>query len=238
MPLSDEQATALTQLTEADAKDLIDALHEARPDVYDLAFNAGHKKATGEKSKLVRATEAKLEAAQGEIATLGQTIAELEEKAPDAKRLRDQYAERETQLKTQHETALQAARDTVTSERKQRAVDQLRAKLAATLLPDAVDAVLAKVQADGRIRVNDEGDVEVLQEGSDIPIAAPAGRDALTILADERLEKAPPIWKRSHVDGGGGTRGAAGGAGYDPVAAGKAMAAEEKNSKHADLAFK
>jgi hypothetical protein len=229
MPLTDEQKAALKVLADVDTDELTTAIHQEMPEVHTAIFNQGHQKATKEKGKDVRAVEKKLEEAQAELTKRDERIQAMEATAPDATKIRDQYQGQLREAEAKHKAALDALNQEADQIALKGAKAVLRARFAKSLLPDAVDAMMAKLEAEGRVRVGEGRTIEVLQTGKDIPIMAPEGKDPLDILAEERIAAAPALWRQGGTEAGGGQQGGGAGAtGYDPVADGKARAAAQK----------
>ena len=243
MPLTAEQTAALQTAADAlqgaDAKDVADALKAALPDPYQSVYARGFGTSKGEARQQADALQAQIEAltaerdaAKEQADALGSKDADF---AAEKKRLEDALvtakAEKAEALKTASERikALHASRE--------------RAALVADLVAKGVDAdyaeqVLAPKLA-ARIRVGEPGDdgqasVDYLDADGLTPLQTGRGG-----LADQALKDVDPKWLRSTADGGAGTStGGSGPAGYDPVAAGKALAAEQKNNgTHAGLAL-
>lgn len=103
--------------------------------------------------------------------------------------------------------------------------------------PDYAAMLASQMETAGRFRYNDKDELEVLDDdGVPYPSDGKAPRSAP--LAAALAKSAPDKWVMTKAQGGGGVGNQGGGTGYDPVAAGKAMAEAEKGSADNSLAFK
>ena len=214
--------------------------------VAQFKFDEGHRSATGKKSEQLKALESEKEASEKRAERAEARVQEIEAKTPDAESIKAPYVKEIEDLnqKLKDKDASHAAE---IAERDSRAfTDTLKAKLNVAASKDGADyfdVKLAQLRQEGRIRTVTEEDgsvrFEVMQPGKEIPYAAATPEALVEVVSSEILSTAPAWTKRSDVDAGGGASVGQNGSptGYDPVAAGKALAEQQKNeTQHADLA--
>jgi hypothetical protein len=71
--------------------------------------------------------------------------------------------------------------------------------------PDYAEVLASKESVKSRIRYVD-GEIQILQDGKDIPIHAGEGQSAIGVLSEELAGTVPAKFKNSSVDSGSGTR--------------------------------
>ena len=184
------------------AKAVAKLIQEEAETVYHVIYNAGHGKATAEKNVIIQAKDAEIAQLKTDAETKDIRITELEKKTPELETIRQQYEDQIKTIKAEHKTAIEAKDGQIQSERTGRARSDLRAKL--TKL-DPLYAEVAVRGAEGRMRFNDKGELEVLQKGLEIPFVPSEGKSGLDLLADEITTEADPRWVTSNVDTGAGS---------------------------------
>lgn len=193
---------------------------DAQP-VYQVAFNAGHRSATGTLTPQIEAERAKITAAEQRVTQLQAKITELEGKQPDLAQLRQQHEQQLQQLRDEHATAVSKLKDTISERDRKRATLDLQFLLAGD--DHNVEGLLAKALANDpdvqkRVKISADGTVEVLQKDAAIPFAPDTskGQTALGLLAAELAKGVDPKFKRSKGDrgAGAGAGGTGGGQGF------------------------
>lgn len=239
MPLTAEQKTAIQALKDIaaeDADEFATELKAANSKAHHAVFRAGFTEAEGRWKPRAEAAETAKTKAEQEKATAEQQLKDAQEKAPDVAKVNEQWQAKWDKRESEHTAAIEAEKSGRKAEREARKLSDLRAELNG-LDPIYVDAVV-KSKAD-RIRFKEDGTAELFEDGSDIPVQVPTGKTPYAVLAAEIKSKADPKWVLAGGDTGSGTQPGTGGSGYDPVAAGKKLAAEQKAGAGQDsLAFK
>lgn len=206
----------IQKLGEHPKDQVVTALKSGAHPVFQEVFNAGHSTATEQAKTDKQALETQLADVKADLDKATTRVQELEEKAPDVAKVREQYQTEITDLKTKHEQELEDRDQRLRNERMGRAVSDLRTKL----VERGVDGEYAQVKVEradvrARLRHNDDGQLEVLQAGKEIPFQPADGKNALDLLADEIREGTDPKWITSNADRGSGTGGGGGRPGGD-----------------------
>jgi hypothetical protein len=240
MPLTDEQKQALGLLKSADAKEFAEALKETAQPLFQEVHNRGFKTAEDRWKPRAETAEQKHTELEQKVTTLEGEKRELFEKQPDVKKLNDDWTAKLATAETKHKTELETERGKVAKERTAR----IRADLITALTAQGLDPLYVETAVEkhiARLRTKDDGALELLEGSTEIPVQLAQGVTPVQHLAAEVRKGADPRWVLSGADNGGGT-GAAGagtGDGYDPVAAGKAAAKQQKaEGASTSLAFK
>lgn len=208
MPLTAEQIAAVKLLADADATEVADALKNDANTIYNRVFGAGVK--TGkEAEKASKATlQEQLDAEKTARETAETALQEARNKVPDAEKLNADWQakyDRDVQAAKQ---ATEAERQARQQEREARKLSDLRAHLTGL---DPEYAAWKATEAAKRLRVKDDGAVELLEAGSEIPVQVPAGKTPYAVLAEEIVRGAPAGLRLSNADSGAGTQGGGGG---------------------------
>ena len=221
--LPEEERGALATLFANDGGPVVKALRSK-------AFAAG--KTEGKAGGTQAAAE--LEAARARVAELEEELGAVKAATPDAAAIEDRVKKAmQRQVDAEKARADRATAD-LTGER----VTAFRERFGKALrdnrvLPEYADEVLSAKYAD-RYRVAEDGRVLVLKPGEEGAYEADDVAGAIALLAADVAKTVKPLFLASNADSGAGlTNGvpaAGGGGGYDPVAAGKAMAAATKTA--------
>jgi len=212
------------KLAEHDTEAVVKALKDGAHPVFQEVFNAGHSVATAKAEEKADELETRAKDAETRAEKAESRVQELEESQPDVAKVREQYQAEIAELKEKHEVEMQTLKEGTKTERVNRAVSDLKAALIAR----GVDPEYAeiKVQSDkvrGRLRPSDGGQLEVLQEGKEIPFQPADGKTGLDLLADEIRGRTDAKWITSKADrgagagGGGGAGSGGGGDFYDGI---------------------
>jgi chromosome segregation ATPase len=197
------------------AADVQDEQKGGWPQLYQLIFNAGHKKATAQGGEDVRGIERKLADANETIEAQKKAIKKLEEKVPDAAQLRQEYETRETNLRKELEAETNRWKDKATTGFRMTRSQKLARELSNDenlLQPEYASDISESKYAD-RFTEDEKGEPIVLQLGQRIPYAAANEDEAIKLLAKD-IKKVTPTWAlRSNVARGSGYRGSEGPAG-------------------------
>jgi len=180
------------------------------PELHQQIFNAGHKKATAAGGQDIRTLEKKLSDEQDVSEGLRKQIKRLEEKAPDAAALRQEYETREANLRRDYEGRIGQLEGQVTTGYRMTRAQKLAKELSNDenrLEPEyAMD--LAETKYADRFTEDEKKQPIVLQLGQSIPYAALTEDEAIKLLAKD-IMKGIPSWapRRQTVDRGAGNRG-------------------------------
>lgn len=207
----DEIEKIVQQLLGKDNSLIAGAVQKLLAPVYQDIFNKGHgvatAKAQGDRVEL----EANTNRLNGELVTAAAKIKELEESKPDVAKVRKQYDESIDVLKNEHKTQVQKLQTTITAEREARALADIRSGLQSLGVDaDYADVLASKDDVKRRLKFKDDGSVEVLQAGKDIPIIASGDKKPVALLVDELRTTVPAKFVTSNGDRGSGTSGAGG----------------------------
>lgn len=209
MPLTEDQKAAVATLATADADAVAEALKNDANPIYNRVFRAGVS--TGKESADAK-TATLQEQYDAEKARAEKAEAELREaqaKTPDVEKLNRDWQAKLDATKAEAE-AERAARK---QEREARKIADLRAHLT------GVDPEYARWKAGehgARLRTKDDGTVELLEAGSEVPVQIPQGKTPFEVLAEEIIKATPAGLRVSNVDTGGGARGGGGSGGGNP----------------------
>lgn len=207
----------IEELAKKPKDQVVTALKEHGHPVFQEVFNLGHSKATADAKAEREALEASLSETKADLGKAQGRVKELEEKAPDAAKLREQYEQEVEGLKAKHKGELEERDTRLRDERMERAVTDLKSKLiAAGLDPEYAEVKVDKSEVRQRLRHSDKGELEVLQNGKEIPFTPADGKSGLDLLAAEIREGTDPKWISSKADRGsdtGTSRGSGAGSG-------------------------
>jgi hypothetical protein len=230
MPLTAEQLTALDALQGADPADLATAFHEKHGKAAQTLIDQGDTGATKRAGAEIRKAEKALKDEQEAHAA---TRKKLED--GDPAKVHEKYQAEITDLKTKHDTEVKGLKAQGIEREQSRDLAQLEARLSPKLRPMALRAVLNDPETRKLLQYDEDGTRRVLQRGKDIPYAAAKDQNPLDLLAADLVEHVKTLDADSvlaPVTTGGGTGGEGSGAGgYDPVAAGKEMAKQQKGEE-------
>lgn len=191
-------------------------LKEGAHDVFQHLFNLGHSEATKRAEKAAGEAKTALEEKD-------RALAEKETELAAAKMANPGSTERVRELEGQVQ-ALQGEKKQLEKDHRAKLrdvtqeaqVSALRARMAGKLDPDWADVQVQKKEIKARIRVNDDGTVDVLQPDGKIPYAATEGKDGFDLLVDEIVKGAKSSERTSkfvlaETDSGSGTGAGQGG---------------------------
>lgn len=203
------KALAEKATNEDERKAVAAGLAEHVQGVHQLIFNSGYARANAKASTLeekVTAAEAKvteltesLKAAQkGDTALLQH---DLDHWKGEAQRLKGQLEDKDKGFAAREREGKRLGH-----------VDRMRTKLRGRLQDDYADRVARDPEVNGRIRLTDKDEVEVLVAGKDIPITVPEGRDPIDFLVEEIVKGSAPVLVKAGGDHGSDTQAGGGGA--------------------------
>lgn len=203
MELSELIANLLAKFS-ATPDEVFAALQSGAQPLYQRAFAAGHTagltKGRGEKAEV----EARLTEVQGQLETAQTQLREVQERTPDTNAIRTQYQNEIKTLKDQHKTALQAEKDKRVNAEKDRAFATLQAKLGKGLNPLVARLLVQDKAVRDRIHVNEDGTLEVMQKGKEIPFSPADDQDVLDLFASELIADQPADFRLADGDSGSG----------------------------------
>lgn len=232
--LKTAEGKAVEDVAERDIASMIQG--SAQP-VYQIAFDAGHRSATGTLTPQIEQATAKVTAAEAKLTGLQAKITELEGKQPELAQVRQQHEQQLAQLRTEHETATKQLKDTISDRDRKRATLDLQLLLSGD--DHNVEGLIARSLATGedvqkRLKLNADGTLEVFQKDAAIPFAPDTtkGQTALGLLAAELAKTVGPQYKRSKGDRGAGAgAGGSGGSGAGSLSAMKERLKEERKAE-------
>lgn len=226
----DLDAAIAVLMGHADRGAVVKALTDSAQPIYQAIFDKGHAAATARKAEDVAEVQRRLDAASATIQTMERELEKLKGEQPEASKLHDQYKSEIEQLKESHKKDVAKLREAIGTERLRRAQADLKVKLTSGR-KDYGDAVLEDAYADvliqhpdtlKRLKFTDDGRLEVLQAGKDIPLQVGDGQEPINLLAQELKQGANPKLIVSNVGTGSGENGTTGASGggknfYDTV---------------------
>lgn len=204
-----ELSELIAQLLEkfrANGDEVFAALQQHAHPLYQRAFDAGHQaganKIRGEKATV----DTELATAKAELQTVKDQLKELQDKTPDLATVRTQYQNEIKALKDTHKTELAAERTKRVDAEKNRAIANLQSKLGKGLRPLIAKLLVQDDDVKKRIVVREDGTLEVMQKGKDIPFSPSDGQDVLDLLATELIAEQPADLRLADGDNGSGVR--------------------------------
>lgn len=236
MPLTAEQTAALETLATADAEEVAEALKSSANALYQTVFRAGHSTATQAAKAKREAVEQQLAAEKERADAAEAQVVAIRDKAPDAEALNADWQKKLDREIAREREAREAAEAKVARLTTDTVVERTENALLAAGIRPRIAKLLAK-DAAGRIAWDDSGAPVLYEPGTQIPVQIPAGKTAFDVLAEAEKAQADPADLVSSADRGSGIGGGAAGGGYDPAAAGRAMA-EQTRAADTSLAFR
>lgn len=181
--------------------------------VYQLVYDRGHGAATGRKSTEVERLTTERDNAIRERDEAQAKLSEIEGSAPDAEKIREQYNAELEKAKLKAKETEEALKARLHKERVARARADLRTTLVSkhSIDPDYAEVLASRPDIEERFSFTDDGDVEVLQRGKQIPYAPGDGQTSVGLLAAELREGVNPKFVLSGADNGSGANGNGGG---------------------------
>lgn len=207
MPLTAEQKAAIETLksvTAEDAEEFRTELQTANNAVVHHIYRRGFTEAEGRWKPRAETAEAKVTEAEAAKTAAERKLQEAESKQPDVEKIHKDWQAKLDASKAETE----AERTARKAEREARKVSDLRASLT------GLDPEYAKWKAGehaGRLRTKEDGTVELLEAGSEVPVQVPTGKTPHQVLAEEIIRAAPAALRTSNADTGGGVDGGGGG---------------------------
>lgn len=224
----------MQQLSEHEASDVAKALQSSAHGVWQEVWNAGHANATKRAKDDLESKEAELKAEREAKAKLEARVEAMKQQQPDTAKIREQYDAEINELREKHEAEKQA----LVADRAQSETRRARSDFKARLVSMGVDSDWAEVQAEklaNRFKYQD-GELQILQAGKDIPITPGEGKTAIELLAEETRKAAPPKFVASSADQGSNVRDNGKASGAQKWEKYRLSAEEKQAGKAGDLA--
>jgi hypothetical protein len=219
----EEVAKAFQSIGESglSATDLSDTLKSSVHAVWQIVFNEGHDVGYGKTKEAERNADGKVAAAEKRAEKAEARVKELETSQPDVAEIRKQYATEISDLKAEHEKALETERGRAVDATLRRGRSDLMAAIVALDVdPDYAGVLVERDEFRDRMSVDPEThEIVVMQKGKQIPIQSVEGKSAVKLFADEIRQGVKPKWLSSNADAGsnqqsGGTPGSSSQAGF------------------------
>jgi hypothetical protein len=202
----------MAELMKLDRTEVVTGLQTYAQPLYQVVFDKGHSTATTRHVTEKTTLEATIAGLSEQIRLKDEALKLANEKAPEIATLRQQHEAAIRDLQTKHEAKLKETNDVLTSERRDRAISELRLALdEAGVNPIYSEVLSLKPDVQKRIRITADGKREVLQADSEIPFAPAKGKSDVSLLAEELATTVPPEFVVSRVDRGSESRGGRGG---------------------------
>jgi hypothetical protein len=181
-----ELAELIAELQKHPAEEVTKLLPDAiRQPIYD----SGHQAGLGQINEKVKRIEKERDTATQDRERLSNRVRELETNAPDVNKIRQQYEQQLSEVQAGHGEVVTKLQERLEKAEYGNAVSSLEAKLLARGLKPLYARVKSKDLRE-RLRYDENGELTVLQDGRDIPMAVAAGKDPLDALAEETYTKA------------------------------------------------
>jgi hypothetical protein len=201
---------------EEQQKEVVSGLSEHVPQVHQVVFNAGFArakdKAKGEHDELqgqLAEAQSKAQELQEQLEASGggsEQVEELQRKVAhwkgEAEKLQRAVEEKDEEWKSE-----------LRSRDRKMALQDLRGRLSRQLHEEYAARLVRDPEVADRVQVLEDGSTEVLQDGSDVPITVPEGKDPLDVLAAELYKSTPAALRKAEGDRGSGIEGGSGGGG-------------------------
>jgi len=199
-------AELVTGLRSEKVDDVVKELQNSAHAIWQEVWNLGHANATARGKEDLTAKDKELTAATESKVQAESKLEELRGSQPDVAKVREQYDTEIAELKTKHATAIQEKDDARALAETGRASGDLRSELVRRGVdPDYAEVLASKESVKSRIRYVD-GEVQILQDGKEIPISAGEGQTAIGVFSEELAGAVPAKFKNSSGDSGSGTR--------------------------------
>lgn len=230
-------AELLAELAKLDREEVVRGIHDSAQNVYQVIFDRGHSTATTKAAAEKTRLEGELVAANTAKQEAETKYTQLKAENPDVAKIHEQYGAQITDLKEKNKETVKTLKAQFGSERHNRAVADLRTKLVSVGVdPDYAAVQAEKPEVQKRLRFDDAGNLEVLQEGKEIPLQPGDGKVPLDLLAAELKGRTPAKFVTATVDRGsqvdGGSGGGSGGKSkFDKI---RAEVKERQDKKKAD----
>lgn len=207
MPELDEAVQAL--VTEHSTDDLAKALQAHAREVWQVAYNDGHRSGASKQRRDVEEAEKSLATVQGDLDEANKRITKMEDDQPDLASIREEHRQEIDKLTGSHKTELSERDEKVTRERLRNARSRLAYKLEHErgVDPEYAGTILvSKEEVQRRLTFNEDGSLVVLQNGKDIELVGTDKADSLSLLAEELSTGVDAKWLSSKAGAGSGVR--------------------------------
>lgn len=201
-----------------EAKDKDEVLGVLKADVHEVFqdINDGGRRAANEANKTkMDSLEAKVTTAEAAKVAAEKKVTELNGQAPDAARLKETYDRSIADLQSTHKTELEAKDGVILTER----ISNAKKELVTALVKAGIDEEYAstimveKAEVRDRLKPGQDGKIQIMKSGSDLPLVPPGGDKTIyNLLAEELAPTVTDRWKTSKVKRGSGNTGSEGGA--------------------------
>lgn len=175
--------------------------------VRQFLWNGGHKAATAQKSDRIKDLQNERDRIKSELEQTKEQLQALEEDQPNVEKIRSEYEEQIRNLKEEHQEAVEELRGKLHDRDKGSFKNRALAEGSDRLDRDWLDVQLERMEMEGRIQRTEDGSIQVLQPGKDIPYMADSEDELAQTVVEELAQEAPTKFKLSQADSGGGSRG-------------------------------
>ena len=175
--------------------------------VYQEIFQRGHAEETrASKAKFDALTE-QVTGLTGQLSTAQTALTDLQSKTPDVKTVTDQFQAQIADLSAKNKAKLDTMQAKVNDTLLRRGRADLKSSLIAKGVdPDYADVLVNKEDVKLRMRPSDDGDIQVMADGKDIPLTVGEGQTPLGLLTEELSGKVPAKFLSSSSDRGSDSR--------------------------------
>jgi hypothetical protein len=184
-----------------------DAVHAAAQVVYQEIYDRGHQFAHAKGKGVGDDLQKRLDASEKAREKAEKEAAELAAKAPDLEKIRGEHKAQLDDLRTAHQSELDEERGKGRKASLDRRIQDLRLDLVRLGVdPDYAEVLVSKPDTVARFRPAEDGAIEILQKGKDVPFAPGGETTPIQLLAAELKEGAPDKFITASGDRGSGSR--------------------------------
>lgn len=191
--------------TPEDREILVKTLQKEAQPVFQAIFDRGHSDAAQRAKVKLEESNNALTLRDQELQAERDRVRALQADKPDVAKVEKQYQDTIADLKEKHKRERDKLSQQVSTERSSR----VKSDLLAAVTGREVDPDYAAIQVErvaNRLRFTDDGKLEVLAEGKDIPLMPGDGETPIGLLAKEIRDRTPPKFLISRADTGSGVQ--------------------------------
>lgn len=203
MDLKELIAKLVEQFT-ANGDEVVTALQTSAQGLYQRVFDKGHSVGLQKGRDEKKTSDAEVTRLTTELETANASLKELRDKAPDVATVTAQFQREIADLKQANKDAIAAERKRSRDIEVNRQATILQQKLEKKLVPLAAKLLVKDPDVLARIHPKDDGSIEVMQAGKEIPFSPAKGQDALDLLVEDLVKNEPTDHRRAETDEGSG----------------------------------
>lgn len=202
----------LVELFNANGDEVVTALQTSAQPVYQRIFDKGHSTGLTKGRDEKKTTDAEVTRLTSELETANASLTELRSKTPDVQKVTEQFQTEIRDIKEKHKGEIKAERERSREIEINRQMTLLKTKLEKKVNPLYAKLLTQDLDIRKRIHPKDDGAVEVMQAGKEIPFSPAEGQDPIDLLVDELVKAAPTDYRLAEGDEGSGVQNGPAGA--------------------------